>query len=677
MPRYKLPFLLLILLLVSCGLTNPQPTAVPNHQQITVNEEPTTAVPSTAVPPTVVPPTALPLTAVPPLPTSQSPASDEARTAVELTTNLPLTRDPVALARAYYGVTAVPTQVPPTDTPLMVGARQQFKVLNVDSITIETIDAEIAAVGKHAYLWFEQSPALPPPSAADLQWTVDSFDQIYAQVTSIFGSEDTPGIDGDPRIHILAASPLTLCNAEPCGILGFFSSSDIVPASIDPQSNEREMFVMNGRYFGTDGFLDTLTHEFRHMVEANYDNSDIDWSVEGSAMLAEDLLGYSSDAISRANLFLSSPDQQLNMWPENNTIPHYGQGYLLNRYIYNRLGPDLYREFATSTETGLDAVTAVAAAHNLGFDGESLWLDWQAALAIHDQPGAEKQYSLRDGVETAALTAVTSLPFTTATTVSQYAADYYQLPADGSDLTITFDGDALTPLIPVQPVSGAHMWLSNRANFSQAQLTRAFDLRGVDKATLQYAVYYDIELGYDFAYVSASTDGGQTWQGLRAPNMQGSDPAHDPSEAAFTDYFYSDNSGGWLKETIDLTPFAGQEILLRFEYVTDPILTHNGLALDDLRIPEIGFSDDAESDQGWQASGFVQATGYIPQTWHVLLIQAVDGKLVVEELNLNDGRSLPTYAISTQPGAPAPILIIAASAPMTLSPASYQLTIIK
>ncbi|MBK7179003.1 MAG: hypothetical protein IPH82_17785 [Chloroflexi bacterium] len=56
MPRYKLPFLLLILLLVSCGLTNPQPTAVPTHQQITVNEEPATAVPSTAVPPTAVPP---------------------------------------------------------------------------------------------------------------------------------------------------------------------------------------------------------------------------------------------------------------------------------------------------------------------------------------------------------------------------------------------------------------------------------------------------------------------------------------------------------------------------------------------------------------------------------------------------------------------------------------------
>jgi len=362
------------------------------------------------------------------------------------------------------------------------------------------------------------------------------------------------------------------------------------------------------------------------------------------------------------------------MWPEDNTVPHYGQGYILNRYIYNRLGPDLYREFATSPETGLAAVTAVAQAHNLGFDGESLFLDWLAALAIHDQPGAGKEYSLRDGVETAAMTAV-STPYTTDTAVSQYAADYYQLPANDGDLTLSFEGSAETALIPVQPVSGEHMWLANRANYSQAQLTRAFDLRGVDKATLQYAVYYDIERGYDFAYVAASTDGGQTWQGLRAPNMQGSDPTHDPSEAAFTDYFYSDSSGGWLKETIDLTPFAGQEILLRFEYVTDPILTHNGLALDDLRIPEIGFADDAESDQGWQANGFVRATGSIPQTWHLLLIQSVDGRFVVQELALSDGRSLPAATITPQPGAPAPILIVAATAPMTLQAANYQLTI--
>ncbi|MBK8987795.1 MAG: immune inhibitor A [Chloroflexi bacterium] len=650
-------FALLFFLLTACG-----GTAVPQNQPLPVNEQP--AAPASSLPP------ATPTTQ----PTDQPSIhpSNEARTLAELIANVPPERNPAALAQAYKGLTAVPTPNAPTDTSLGVGTQHSFKVLNIDSITIATIQAELLAVGQHAYLWFELSPDLNPKDA-DLQRTAAAFDDVYTQVTAIFGQEDNPGIDGDPRIHILSASPLTICDAEPCGILGYFSSSDTVSASVDPQSNEREMFVMNGRYFGEYGFIDTLAHEFRHMIEANYDNNDSDWAVEGSAMLAEDLLGFSQDAISRANLFLRRPDQQLNAWTDGDPSPHYGQGYLLNRYIYNRLGPDLYREFATSPENGLDAVTAVAAAHNLGFDGESLWLDWLAALAIHDQPGAGKVYSLREGIETAAMTAVT-VPFTTDTTVNQYAADYYQLPIGDDPITITFAGSAQTPLIPVQPVSGSQMWLANRANYSQAQLTRAFDLRGVDQATLHYAVYYDIERGYDFAYVAASTDGGQSWQGLQAPNMQGSDPFHDPSETAFTDYFYSDSSGDWLKERIDLTSFAGQEILLRFEYVTDPILTYHGLALDDIRIPEIGFSDDAESDQGWQASGFVRATGQIPQTWHVILIQTVAGNLVVEELTLSDGRTL-SHTFSPETGAPASTLIIAAAAPMTLNPAHYRLTV--
>jgi immune inhibitor A len=274
------------------------------------------------------------------------------------------------------------------------------------------------------------------------------------------------------------------------------------------------------------------------------------------------------------------------------------------------------------------------------------------------------------------MTHISRPPYTLETTVHQFAADYYRLPANQKSLTLTFDGRPQIPLMPVKPHSGERMWLANRANYSQAQLTRAFDLRDITSATLHYAVYHDIERGYDFAYVAVSTDGGQRWQGLTAPNMQGLDPFHDPSDAAYTDRFYTSTSNGWVQETIDLTPFAGQEILLRFEYVTDPILTHAGLALDDIRIPEIGFADDAENDQNWQANGFIRATGEIPQIWHVLLLQNIDSAWRVTELPLADGHTL-NHTITSQPGAPAPILIIAAAAPMTLQTASYQLTINK
>ena len=219
------------------------------------------------------------------------------------------------------------------------------------------------------------------------------------------------------------------------------------------------------------------------------------------------------------------------------------------------------------------------------------------------------------------------------------------------------------------------MWLANRANYSQAQLTRSIDLTNVDSATLNYKVFHEIEQGYDFAYVAVSEDNGRSWQPLTADNMQGLDPEHDPSHSAYADRFYTNSSDGWVQESIDLTPYAGQEILLRFEYVTDEIYTQSGLALDDINIPEINFYDDAESlDEAWLADGFIRATGSIPQQWHLQLITFPDGTPQIQFLTLDDVAS-GQFEIAMTQGEQPPILIVAATAPMTLQPANYTLAI--
>ena len=42
----------------------------------------------------------------------------------------------------------------------------------------------------------------------------------------------------------------------------------------------------------------------------------------------------------------------------------------------------------------------------------------------------------------------------------------------------------------------------------------------------------------------------------------------------------------WVSEQIDLSPFAGKQILLRFEYVTDGALNKPGFLLDNIAIPD-------------------------------------------------------------------------------------------
>lgn len=593
--------------------------------------------------------------------------------------SIPPDRDDVRLAIAYLGLEEPPTQdIPLVTKPLPIGSRQFFQVPNVDTNTISHIDANLLWVSDHAYFWFDIGAGSLSPPLDQLETAGIAFDAIYEQIIYFFGSENNPGIDGDPRVHIVNASPLALCDVDlatagNCRLSGLVNAADLEPASVAPNSNEREMFIMNASIFGTETYLSVLGHEFRHMIEDNYDPGDSDWVVEGSASLAQDLIDIPGSTLSRANQFLRNPDQQLNSWPDSGTGTYYGQGYLFNRYLFEQLGSDLYRAFATSAAPGFHALNEIATANGLAITGESLWLDWLVSLVAHQADGTPAIYRYLDlELETAVSTPIIALPQTLNTTVHQHAADYYQLPAEQS-LTVRFAGNPTASLLGTTPFAGDFMWAAQRANYSNPRLTRTVDLQNVTSATLAYAVYVDTEPGYDFAYVSVSVDNGRSWQGVASSRMQGEHPQDDPANAALTERFYTGRNRTWIQEFVDLTPYAGQLIQLRFEYVTDPIKTFGGFAIDNISIPEIGFFDDAEQGAGdWQAEGFIQATARITQPWHLQLV-AFDatGVNVVKVPVGNDG----TAAFTVQPQAQPPILIIAANAPQTLEVADYRLTV--
>jgi immune inhibitor A len=631
---------------------------------------PATVAPAAQPPPPPVGPTPQPL----PAPFAVSPLTPaELETARALAAAGPPERDDVTLAIELLGVAGVPP-TPAAAEPLTSGTLTTFSVLNVDSNTYSTVEALLLGSGERAHFWFDTADTVP--GADDLAPYAAAFDTIYEQVVAAFGPESNPGIDGDPRLHILHASPAALCDvAASCGLLGYFSSQDALPRAVAAHSNERDIFIMNTRTFGTGSYLNVLAHEFRHMIEDNYDKADADWEVEGSAMLAEELAGFTDNAHARANAFLAQPDLQLNSWTDGRTTAYYGMAYLMNRYLYDRLGPDLYREFANHPADGLDAVTAVAEAAGLSFTGQSLWEDWQVALALHNHPQAPDAYRLGDGsLNAVQSTTVNAFPAVFTATVSQYAGDYYLLEGEGN-VNLSFTGAQRVPLLDIPAASGHRYWYAQRANYSQPSLTRPVDLGGVSSATLTYDVYHDIETGYDFAYVVVSEDAGQTWHGLAGEQMQGLDPLHDPSGKALAPRFYTGQSGGWVQERIDLSPYIGREILLRFIYVTDPILTFGGLALDNLSIPEIGFYDDGERDAGgWQAEGFTRVTATLPQTWHLQLITFPAGVPHVEAIPVSAG-SEEAVSVNLDESRDRPILVVSASAPLTLQPAHYRLAL--
>ena len=78
--------------------------------------------------------------------------------------------------------------------------------------------------------------------------------------------------------------------------------------------------------------------------------------------------------------------------------------------------------------------------------------------------------------------------------------------------------------------------------------------------------------------------------------------------------------------------------MVRFEYVTDDATTEQGMLLDDISIPEINYSTDAESDDGgWKSEGWVRMDNSLPERYMVQMVS--DNTQLTRLLGPADGTS--------------------------------------
>jgi len=105
------------------------------------------------------------------------------------------------LARRLEGKQNIPATVEPPPTSLEVGAQKEFWVTNGDTNENFRISATLRYVTDHVYFWIQDEVPYDPE---DVQALAETFEnQIYPMNREFFGSEWTPGIDGDPHIYIL------------------------------------------------------------------------------------------------------------------------------------------------------------------------------------------------------------------------------------------------------------------------------------------------------------------------------------------------------------------------------------------------------------------------------------------------------------------------------------------
>jgi hypothetical protein len=538
-----------------------------------------------------------------------------------------------------------------------------FWLHDQDSNAFYTTTAILRHETPHAYWWIQDGYDVDEEALARSAQVFE--EQTYPTSRRIFGSEPNPGIDNDPHVFIFLG--------DVPGVAGYFSGPDEYRVEIRPYSNQHEMFYINLENAGPgSGYFDgVLAHEFQHMIHWNLDRDEETWVNEGLSELAAQVNGFDVGGSDR--LFTRSPDTQLTTWPDmEDSGPHYGASYLLLAYFLEEYGEEAVRELVAEPANGIAGFKAVLAEVDPEETFASFFANWVVANYLDDEApaGGRYGYAALNLPQPSHSAQHRSFPIHERASVRQHAADYILVEGQG-DLKIEFTGSTLVPLVGNQAHSGEFQWWALRGDEGDATLTRAFDLAGLEQATLQAWMWYDLELDYDYAYVQVSADGGKTWEILANEDTITTNPSGNSYGPALTGISGGGPEPVWTQQVFDLTPYGGRQILVRFEVITDESVNHPGLCLDDISILELGYVDDVESeDSGWQAEGWLRVTDQIPQAFEVQLITFGPDLQVVPMTLDAQNRGVLTLAGLGQDVTRA-VLVVAAMAPKTTESATY------
>jgi hypothetical protein len=283
-----------------------------------------------------------------------------------------------------------------------IGEIRSFWTVDYDQDIWYLLDAYLLAIGNHCYIYMDdlvidiigQEEA---NNRAELYR--DEFDNtIYPRVTELAGDPDgTLGdIDGDPRIFILIMENRWSCYRQSNEIEG-------------PHSNLCEMVYICYRSYNV---LQTIAHEFHHLVWFNYEFDEVHFILEGLAEYAMYYAGcLSNDNLTnRVSPFLEDPDDSFIYFEIE--AQDYGACYLFAFYLAEQYGLQFLQDLVQHEEDGaLGLETALEeAGYNISFD--DLYMDWMTALTIDVQGFANDRYCLRD-IDTTIQgnTAINSLPY--------------------------------------------------------------------------------------------------------------------------------------------------------------------------------------------------------------------------------------------------------------------------
>lgn len=596
---------------------------------------------------------------------------------------LPLpARDDAAFAKALGLVSESPSAFDPWHTPERVGDRTPFWVANVDTEAMRTVWSECVALGRHASMWVEKGWEV---DAEALDTSTQVFDTlIYPVVREVLGGSALPE---DGQIAVLHAGLL--------GATGYFARGNLQPPHAYAHSNTRAMILVNLHHVepGSDTYLGVLAHELQHLAHYVGDPTEDAWFNEGVSMLAEDVCGFRLQE--RGTQLFAEPDHPLLLWHDDPVLSarDYDAAYLFIRYIADRFGLDTVAQLVQHPDHAAYSIDTLLSSQG-GMD--DIFADWLVANLLNDPFLADGRYGYQIVTGQVTPSALGPLPAVITSTVANYGADYWELGALGAgSLRVRFAGDATALVGPQDNPSGERVWWSRRGDGVHTWLEGYVDLRDLVTGTLEYALWFDIEPGWDYGYLRISKDAGATWELLEAAASSRYDPLGYAFGPAYTGRSGcaldadADCAPHWIRECLVLDDYCGHEVLLRWDYLTDEAVTGAGLFLDKLAVAGMTkkgafvYVTAAEAcdpqhqpavRMDWSAHGFLQVPLELAQRWNLIVVQTGGGEVAVSHVPVgNDGEA--EWSFEAVPAAERIVVIVAATNRLTATRPSYRLTV--
>lgn len=275
----------------------------------------------------------------------------------------------------------------------VLGQKASFSIdKKYDSQGRKQTVATLTKITEKVYFYVDDAwwAGLPPEEQESFNKALQSLSEefsskIYPKLTSTFGTEAKPGIDGDERITILVHPMIKEAG-------GYFNTGDGYAKIQAPSSNEREMIYLNEKYINTPYSKIYLAHEFTHLINFNQKDkmrgiSEEDWLNEARADYASTIVGYdgnykNSNLEQRVNDFLASPSDSLTEWL--NEKSDYGAANLFAQYLADQYGLEILSDSMKSDKTGISSINYALQKNGYSEDFSQVFSNWLVALLVND-----------------------------------------------------------------------------------------------------------------------------------------------------------------------------------------------------------------------------------------------------------------------------------------------------